>query len=160
MRRLLCVVFLAACASRGKTPEYTSLRPRLVAPKVIYRAFSFVDPKLVARGIGSLYVVSRSGDRPTQLMPYWNVQLVKSPHDTIGRFDSDERGLVQFDALAAGTYDVLIRRVGIAWGLMRVEVVAGCRTDLEAYMGVISYGPGGIPITPTRAVATMCRKTR
>ena len=56
----------AACAPPSKAQAVDPTQPMLVTPTVIYRAFSIVDPAFASRGIGTLYVITRSADKPTQ----------------------------------------------------------------------------------------------
>lgn len=149
-------VTLLACAASSKAPENSATSPGGASSTVILRPISFADATLAAGGLGRLDVVMRSAERPTQSLEGASVLLVRVPHDTLRRMTTDARGLVPFDSLPVGSYRVTVRRIGYWRADAQASVSAGCRTDLEVYVGLQATGFGDLPRMQTRTVATTC----
>ena len=147
----LPVIASLACASRP------AARPAQGAPAetTIVRTASFEDPELESRRLGRLEIVVRSADRPTQALEGALVSVSSTPRDSLRRM-TNVAGLAQFDSIPVGTYQVLVRRIGYATARGSVDVKPGCRTDVEAYVGLMAVGLDPPPPMPGRIAVTTC----
>jgi carboxypeptidase family protein len=162
LRTMTCLV-LGACASRQSAPNDvdgprgSDYRP----PEVILRNTSWEDPELAARGLGRLEFVVRVADRPAQVVA--DAQVSVKPAGVGNAWQqvmADANGVARLDSIAVGRYELTVRRIG--YGPLKSEAVVspGCRTDVEAYIGVSAVGIAPPPPEPGRVRVTTCRVRR
>jgi hypothetical protein len=149
----ILLAMLSACAGTSQTARGNPTSPTTTT---ITRESSYPDQALAARGLGRVELVVRSADHPTQTLPQSMVVLRSAARDSV-RAVSDERGLVRFDSLRIGTYEVAVRRIGYGSTRGSVVVKPGCRTDVEVYVSIMAVGLAPPPPMPGRVVATTCR---
>ena len=167
--RLAAALLLTACASRQNV---ATEEPRAVVPvyqqatedtssrsTLIYRTTSYPDPELAARGLGRLEITVRVADRPTQTI-HQALVSIRAGEAAAKQLLTDQRGIVQFDSIAVGRYQLVVRRIGYGPAKLEAPVSPGCRTDVEVYIGVSAIGIAPPPPEPGRSTITTCRPER
>ena len=104
---------------------------------------------------GRLQVAVHPADRPTQPMFEAYVYVRMAQREEVRRV-TNEYGLVTFDSLPAGDYDVLVRRLGYGEARGTVPVSIGCRTDAEAYLAMAYVGIDPPPPRRGKVTVTTC----
>lgn len=156
--QLLTILLVMACASRQSPPQ-GSRSPSADPPvEVILRNTSWEDPELAAKGLGRLEVIVRVADRPAQTIQnaHVNVKLVGDGNAWTQKL-TDQRGMALFDSTAVGTYEITVRAIGYGTARGRITVSRGCRSDVEAYIGLAAIGIAPPPPEPGRIRLTTCR---
>lgn len=157
MRAFLCGLLLVAvtCASPQSRRPDTNSEP---LPEVIVRSTSWEDAELAAKGLGRLEIVVRVADRPAQVVQQANVALRVAGDEGRWRYIlANERGVAVVDSLAVGRYELLFRAIGYAPAKTLVTVLPGCRSDVEAYIGLSAIGIDPPLPEPSRIRVTTCR---
>ena len=161
-RSLGCIV-LTACAARQAAPNDSSTRGNsgYSSTEVILRTTSWEDPELAARGLGRLEVVVHVADRPALIVNSANVQVKSSGAGNTSKYVlTNPQGVVRFDTIAVGRYELTIRAIGYGVGKVEATVSPGCRTDVEVYIGIFAIGVSPPPTEPSRVRVTTCRVAR
>ena len=158
--RALSVVLLTACAARqapNEVPREGGYRP----PEVIERNTSWEDLELAAKGLGRMEFAVRVSGRPTQAVQQAlvGIQRVGDLRPTKQAL-TDDRGVVAFDSIAVARYQLTVRSIGYAQAKSDVDVLPGCRTDVEIYIGIQAIGLNPPTPEPTRVRVTTCRASR
>jgi hypothetical protein len=99
----------------------------------------------------------RSADQPTQALPEAWVTIHGRERANPRPVVADQSGMVRFDTLTVGQYQVEVRRIGYGSTVSTVIVTGGCRVDLEVYIGILAIGIAPPPPMPGRAIVTTCR---
>ena len=68
--------------------------------------------------------------------------------------------MVTFDSLPIGQYEVIVRALGYSATRAVVPVFPGCRTDVEAYIGIMYVGLAPPPPEKSLIRITTCRDER
>lgn len=144
-------------------------------PFSVYRATARIDSTQLARNVGSISVIARSSDHPTQNILQFSMQLVDQSGKELARVQALGDSAVTLDNLAPGFHLLLVRRIGYNNAQFRVAVSAGCQTDIEAYLTMTANGIDAVTVkrdrrgrervvsvpparleTPARATITEC----
>jgi hypothetical protein len=154
----LCVIAMAACTSHQPPPNDQPRESGYRPPEVILRNTSWEDPELAAKGLGRMEVVVRVADRPAQTIhqALVDVRLV-ADGNLSKKVLTDQNGVARFDSIAVGRYQLTVRAIGYANARSEVTVSGGCRTDVEAYIGISAQGIAPPPPEPGRIRVTTCR---
>ncbi len=156
----VCCVILTACASRQAEPNDVPAAPETgyQPPEVVLRIKSWEDPELAARGLGRLEVVVRVADRPAQTIAnaYVNAKLAGAGN-AWKQVLTDGQGIARLDSLAVGRYELTVRAIGYGTAKSEAPISPGCRTDVEAYIGLAAIGIAPPPPEPGRMRVTTCR---
>lgn len=159
---MLFLLFAAAACTTTRSRPDRSLAQREVAIAEVRRPLTFGDAKRQYAGFGMIKIAVRAVDAPTTRVEAAFVEL-RSVHDSLlSRRPAQPNGSVAFDSVPAGTYAVVVSRIGMRrMRLPTVTVDAGCRVDVEAYLRVadMDYYPSNPtppPRTPARATITYC----
>jgi hypothetical protein len=152
----VCSALLAVLACRAQAPTPQAEPVSAPNPVAIIREASYIDPEQAARRQGSVEVVVRSADRPTQALPVSLVGIGANQGDSLRR-TADDNGLTRFDAVPVGEHLMVVRRIGYGSARAIVQVKAGCRTDVEVYIPMMAIGLMPPPPMPGRVVITTCR---
>ena len=161
-RSLGCII-LTACAARQAAPNDRSaaVTPDYTMTEVILRRPSWEDPELATRGLGRLEVVVRVADRPAQIVASAQVQVKPTGVRNAAKSAlTNQQGVARFDSTAVGRYELTIRAIGYGVAKSELTVSPGCRTDVEAYVGVFAIGLNPPPTEPRRVRVTTCRVAR
>src|SRR5688500_10280962 len=153
--RALILAALVGCASPQPTPEAPGDSP--APPLMIYRESSYPDAELAAAGLGRLEIAVRSADRPAQSLPGALAILQLPATAQPRRAPADSLGVIRVDSLPIGTHVVQVVRIGYWRVTVPGPVTAGCRTDVEVYLGVVAMGINPPPPTTRRPTITTCR---
>jgi hypothetical protein len=122
---------------------------------------SWEDPELAAKGLGRMEVVVRVVDRPAQSVQQALVSIDRTDDLTPAKRKlSNEKGVVEYDSIAVGTYQLLVRAIGYASARAEIPVSPGCRTDVEVYIGRQAIGLGVPPTEPSRLRITTCQTSK
>ena len=161
--RVLCwslcaTVMAAACASHQASPNDLPREPDYRPPEVILRRTSWEDPELAAKGLGRMEVVVRVADRPAQTIQQALVDIrLVGEGNASKKVLTDQSGVARFDSIAIGTYQLTVRAIGYETARSEATVSGGCRTDVEAYLGIFTIGIAPPPPEPGRMHVTTCR---
>jgi hypothetical protein len=159
--RCLLLILVASCASHQSTAASGNAQPSSLRSELIRRGTSWEDPELAAKGLGRMEVVVRVADRPAQVVnqAYISIRIVGegTPEK---KLLTNERGVVEFDSIAVGRYQLLVRAIGFQAASAEVPVLPGCRTDVEAYIGHTYVGLFPPPPEPSRIRVTTCRTSK
>lgn len=161
--RVLILLLLAACASRGASTDAALVDDGVESPKavLILRDKSWIDDSLAAKRLGRLEIVTRVADRPTSNVSSAGRVLVRQAgRDVRAPRNLDGRGMVTFDSLPIGQYEVIVRALGHSATRAVVPVFPGCRTDVEAYIGIMYVGLAPPPPERSSIRITTCRDER
>jgi hypothetical protein len=165
-RASFSLLVIAACSSRQAQPVAVvpvagvSQARENPPPEIILLNHSWEDPELAARGLGRLEVSVRAADRPAQAIVGALVSLRIDGRDARRPVQADQRGVALFDSVAVGRYELLVRAIGYGSARAPVPVAPGCRTDVEAYIGIQAIGIAPPPPEPGRVRITTCRPAR
>jgi hypothetical protein len=162
MRALIFLLLLPGCLMRGASTD-TAAGEGIESPRptIILRQTSWIDDSLAARRLGRLEIVARVADRPTNnISSTGRVLIRQAGHDVRAPRNLDERGMAGFDSLPIGQYEVIVRAMGYAGARVVVPLFPGCRTDVEAYVGIMAVGIAPPPPEKSRIRITTCRDER
>ena len=155
--QFVVMILVAACASRQALPTAVNAPTGYPPTEVVLRNTSWEDPELAAKGLGRLEVIVRVADRPAQMIQNAYV-LVKLTGDNPWKEKrTDQRGIALFDSTLIGNYDITVRAIGYGTAKGRITVSRGCRSDVEAYIGLAAIGISPPPPEPGRIRLTTCR---
>jgi hypothetical protein len=106
-------------------------------------------------------VAVRVADRPAQpvIQALVSIKFVGDGAPSKQKL-TNEKGVVEFDSIAVGGYQLVVRAIGYGVARAEIPVVPGCRTDVEAYIGVEAIGLREVPREPSRVRITTCRSSR
>ena len=164
MRIISCIlplVTLTACSMRHAHTDAEDVSADAANPEVIVRRTSWEDAELAAKGMGRMEFSVRVADYPSRVI---ESALIRSkPAGTTDRpkqMGTDARGYAKFDSIPIGRYDIDVLAIGYGPAKVVVEVLAGCRTDVEAYLGIQAMGLFEVPRQPSRVRITTCKAGR
>ena len=163
MRPILLLVLLPACLTRNTSTDTAASTDDIESPKpaIILRQTSWIDDSLAARGLGRLEIVARVADRPTNnVSSPGRILLRQAGREVRAPRNLDERGVAIFDSLPVGQYEVIVRAIGYSASRAIVPVFPGCRTDVEAYIGIMAVGIAPPPPEKSLIRITTCRDER
>jgi hypothetical protein len=117
--------------------------------------------ELAAKGLGRMEVVVRVADRPAESVQQALVSIKMTEDVTPAKQKlSNDKGVVEFDSIAVGKYQLVVRAIGYGAAKAEIPVSPGCRTDVEAYIGRQAIGLGVPPTEPSRVRITTCRTSK
>lgn len=151
--RFVLLGLIASCASARPSGQPAAAERF----RTDIRETSYTDSELAARGLGRLEIVIRSADRPTQTLVGAAVSLTLSGREPVRYHASEQDPVIRIDSLPIGEYQVRGLAIGYAPEAFPVTVTAGCRTDVEIYLGLQAIGIAPPPPMLGRATITTCR---
>lgn len=127
---------LSACrhSVKAATPEIRQ------PPLSVFRATARIDSAQLIKNVGSISVVGRSSDHPTQNIAQLSIQLIDQSGKELARVQAAGDSAVTLENLPPGFHLLLVQRLGYNNAQFRVAVSAGCRTDIEAYLTMMAIG--------------------
>jgi hypothetical protein len=155
----LAVVLVSSCARRSTASSDIEPTPGIASASIttIRRPTFYPHPGLEANKQGRLNVAVRIADHPTVGRRGTEVRIRINESDRPRVAIADTMGVARFDTLPAGNYRIERRHMGSpSIGDVRAPVTAGCETDVEIYVGVVSIGIAPPPTMRTRVVITTC----
>ena len=161
--RALILLVLFACTSRGVSTDAAVVEDGVESPRpeLSLRNRSWIDDSLAAKRLGRLEIVARVADRPTSnVSSTGRVFVRQAGRDVRAPQNLDGRGMVTFDSLPIGQYEVIVRALGHSATRAVVAVFPGCRTDVEAYIGIMYVGLAPPPPERSSIRITTCRDER
>ena len=164
MRAVISLILLSACVTRPhtETPAAASdVGVESPRPAIILRNTSWIDDSLAAKRLGRLEIVVRVADRPTNhVSSPARVILRQAGREVRASLNIDSRGMATYDSLPVGQYEVIVRAMAYAATRAVVPVFPGCRTDVEAYIGIMAVGIAPPPPEKSAIRITTCRDER
>jgi hypothetical protein len=147
MRRSYLLLLMAVCACRRAAPE--RLRPS--SPLTVVNIPRQWDDTGTT---STLHIVVRDVRMPIQPVEAAEVRLGSA--DT-PRLITDARGYARRDSLAAGEYELYVRRLGFVPLRTRIRLARGCDAWAEVYLTVDPCDIGDCPpIVPARVTLSTC----
>lgn len=163
MRSIVLLVLLTACLTRSAPTDTAASTEGVESPKpeLVFRQTSWIDDSLAARRLGRLEIVARVADRPTNnVSSSGRVLLRQAGREVRAPQNLDARGMATIDSLPVGQYEVIVRAMGYSATRAIVPVFPGCRTDVEAYIGIMAVGIAPLPPEKSLIRITTCRDER
>jgi hypothetical protein len=162
-RLALLAAVLGAGSAHGQTTAPPA-GPPVVAPLIVTRLYGPSDSASFAAGRGTLRVVTRSVDDPTQPVGdvFIALRAADAAHDTAGaasvlaRVTTDGAGVAAIAPLPATRYLLEARRIGVRAMRVPVELRPGCTVVVEMYVTPQPTCLFSCPTTPPRATLTTC----
>ncbi len=152
---ILGVTALVGCHRAQQQAKVAQPEAEVAQPDiaVIRRTFGAPNPEYVRLGWGRVDIVLRLAEQPTLNIRGIYLIVKRDSAETSIRRVADSLGVVRFDSLPVGRYTVQGMLAPIHF---KLNVEAGCRTDVELYQGTAFIGIAPPPNMPPRAIITTC----